>query len=505
MRKRRIFLWIVPLSLVSLVLFQLTQSPKAESCAILHVTVIDVTGGEPALNQTVLITANRIIAMGETGQIIVPPGANVIDATGKFLIPGLWDMHVHILQRERHKEFFPLLIANGVTGIRDMGSPPDQIEAIKRLRKQIEEGDVLGPRIVAAGPMVDGPNPMFPELSVAVSNEAEARQTVRDLQSSGADFIKVYSLLPRSAYFALADEAKQRNIPFAGHVPESVSALEASDAGQRSIEHLSGVRLACSANETELRQKLVEARSKSDASLLYQALRYVYAKSRETYSEEKADALFARFVANDTWQVPTLVVARFVAQANSNPGEKTDVLQSNEMMNHNACAKGLTQDEFESVSTSAQSGFDLVIAMKRAGVKFMAGTDAPNPFVTPGPSLHDELELLVQAGFTPLEALQSATRNPAEYLGRLDRLGTIEEGKLADLVLLDANPIEDIRNARKIWAVVLNGKILLRPQLDELSLRDADQRRSGEFLKRHYGQVFVCFPAGDCPCRRGHR
>jgi len=471
----RISVWFLTLSLLGLFLFQSTQAPQSTPLVILHVTVIDATGAGAAPDQTVVIKGDRISALGKTGEIVVPPDANVIDASGKFLIPGLWDMHVHALRDLRAKQFFPLLVANGVTGIRDMGSPPGQLEAIKRLREQVEEGSVLGPRIVAAGPLVDGPNPMFPDLSIAVSNEIEARQAVRDLQSSGADFIKVYSLLKRDSYFTLADEAKQLDIPFAGHVPESVSAFEASDAGQRSIEHLSGVRLACSTSEAELRQELDEARARSDASLLYRALRHVYAKSKATYSTEKAQALFARFVANDTWQVPTLVVARFVAQVNSDPGEKTG-LQSNQMTKISTYYNELTEDEFESVSTSAQNAFDLVVSMKRAGVKFMAGTDAPNPFVIPGSSLDDELELLVQAGFTPLEALQCATRNPAEYLGMVGLLGTVDQGKIADLVLLDANPLEDIRNTRKISAVVVNGKILLRPQLDEMLLRDAVKR-----------------------------
>lgn len=476
---KRLYFWFLPFALFALVLLQSKQAAQENPLVILHVTVIDGTGAEAALDQTVVIKGDRITALGEAGEIAIPTDASMVDATGKFLIPGLWDMHVHTLQEGRPKLFFPLFIANGVTGVRDMGSPLSDLEAVTRLRKQIDGGKLLGPRIVAAGPLVDGPTPMFPELSIAVSNEKEARQVVDDLQSGGADFIKVYSLLPRAAYSAVSDEAKRRNIPFAGHVPESVSALEASDARQRSIEHLSGVRLACSTSEAELRQELIEARAKSDASLLYRVLRHVYAKSKETYSEEKAEALFSRFVANDTWQVPTLVVARFLAQIDTNfkqdPGP---VLRSSKRLKNDPCVKELTADEIESVSTSTQNAFDLVQAMRRAGVKFMAGTDAPNPFVVPGRSLHDELELLVRAGFTPLEALQCATRNPAEYLGRLNTLGTIEKGKTADLVLLNANPLEDIGNTRKIWAVIVNGKILLRPQLDEMLSRDAANESS---------------------------
>lgn len=475
---KRQSLWFLTLSLLGLMLLQPARAPQPEPLVILHVTVIDVSGAEAEPDQTVVIKGERITALGNAGEVSIPKGASIVDATGKFLIPGLWDMHVHTLQEGRPKLFFPLFIANGITGVRDMGSSPSELESVTMLREQIDGGKLLGPRMVAAGPLVDGPSPMFPELSIAASNETEARQAVEDLQNAGADFIKVYSLLPRVAYFALADEAKRRNIPFAGHVPESVSALEASDAGQRSIEHLSGVRVACSTSEAELRQELIEARAKSDASLLYRVLRYVYAKSKETYSEEKAESLFSRFVANDTWQVPTLVVARFLAQIDTDPKQGPgQALRSSEGLKNDRRLE-LTKDEFESVSTSTQNAFDLVIAMMRVGVRFMAGTDAPNPLVVPGRSLHDELELLVQAGFTPLEALQCATRNPAEYLGRLATLGTVEKGKMADLVLLDANPLENISNTRKIRAVIVNGQILLRPQLDEMLFREAANESS---------------------------
>jgi imidazolonepropionase-like amidohydrolase len=470
---KRLSLWFLAFSLFGAVLLQSKQAAQEPSLVIIHVTIIDGTGADSALDQTVVIRGNRITAVGMAGEVSISKGASVVDATGKFLIPGLWDMHVHALQGGRPKLFFPLFIANGVTGVRDMGGPLGDFEEVSRLRKEIDAGQLQGPRIVAAGPLVDGPNPMFPEFSIAVSNQTGARQAVRDLKGAKADFIKVYTLLPRAAYFAIADEAKLRNIPFAGHVPESVSAFEASDAGQRSIEHLSGVRLACSTSETELRQELIEARTKSNPSLLYRALRHVYVKSKETYLEEKAEALFARFVTNNTWQVPTLVVARFVAQINANPKQYVQALRSSQRPKNNRSLNEVTSDELESVSTTAENAFDLVNAMNRAGVKFMAGTDVPNPFVVPGRSLHDELELLVQAGFTPLEALQSATRNPAEYLGRLDTIGTVEKEKIADLVLLDANPLEDISNSRKIWAVIVNGKILPRAQLDEMLSRDA--------------------------------
>ena len=470
---KRLSIWFALFLVFGLGISLSSQELRREALVILHVTVIDATGADAAPDQTVVITGGRISAMGKSGAVTLPDNAKMVDATGKFLIPGLWDMHVHTLQKGRPELFFPLLLASGVTGVRDPGSPFSELHDVRRLREQIEEGELLGPRIVASGPLVDGPNPMFPKLSIAVTSEAEARQVVSALKSGGADFIKVYQLLTRDAYFAIADEANRRNIPFAGHVPDSVSAAEASNAGQRSIEHLSGIRLACSTSEDELRKELIEARAKSDASLLYRALRRVYTKSLETYSEEKAEALFARFVANDTWQVPTLEVARFVAQLNKSEAAADTTQRTIPALHSRKKLKDLTADELESVSSNTENAFNLVRAMRRAGVKFMAGTDAPNPFVIPGQSLHDELELLVQAGFTPMEALQSATRNPAEYLERLDTLGTVEQGKIADLLLLDGNPLEDINNTRQISAIILRGKLLTKPKLEEMSLKAA--------------------------------
>lgn len=234
---KRLSLWFLLFSLFGAAVPLSTRQPAPTLLAIIHVTVIDATGAEAAPDQTVIIKGDRISSMGKTGEVAIPNDASTVDASGKFLIPGLWDMHVHTLQEGRPELFFPLFIASGVTGVRDMGSPPHELRGIRRLREQIEEGKLLGPRIVAAGPLVDGPSPMFPELSIAVASETEARQVVNDLTSGGADFIKVYSLLTRDSYFAVADEARRRDIPFAGHGPESVSAAEASDAGQGSIEH----------------------------------------------------------------------------------------------------------------------------------------------------------------------------------------------------------------------------------------------------------------------------
>ncbi len=229
----------VAMLLFTCVVFAQTNNANA-TFVFTHVTVIDVTGMPSKSDMTVIVAGNRIEAIGKTGKVKTPKDAQIIDATGKYLIPGLWDMHVHTLSNERRETFFPLFIANGVTGVRDMGTSTP-LEQVNQFRREIADGTRLGPRIVTAGPIVDGPKPVNPTISIGVANEIEARRAVRLLKQQGADFIKVYSTLPREAYFAIVDEAKKQGLAFAGHVPLSVTAAEASNAGQKSMEHMFGV------------------------------------------------------------------------------------------------------------------------------------------------------------------------------------------------------------------------------------------------------------------------
>jgi len=431
-----------------------------------HVTLIDATGAEAKPDMTVVIRDGRIAALGRSGKIRLAKSAQVIDASCKFLIPGLWDMHVHEWNKEA---FFPLFIANGVIGVRDMFAP---LPPIKQWRAEVAAGTTIGPQIVAAGIILDGPNPACAPCSIAVGNAAEGRKAVLKVKEMGSDFIKVYSMLPRDAYFAIAGEAKRQNMVFAGHVSEFGSAGEASDAGQKSIEHLTGVLVACSAKEEELRKEN-EARLRADG-FRGDTMTLEQSRALDSFDAKQAAALFARFKRNGTWMCPTLSVLRaqaFIGDADFRNDLRLKYIQ-------NFLRKQFWDDGFGFSSRTAednaraqrvfQKQLELVGMMKRAGVDFIAGTDTANPYVFPGFSLHDELALLVQAGFTPMEALQAATRDPARYLGRLDSVGTIEKGKIADLVLLDANPLAEIGNTRKINAVVVGGTLITKPELDKM-------------------------------------
>lgn len=431
-----------------------------------HVTVIDVTHGRAKSHMTVMTEGEHIVALRRDGKIKVPPGAQIIDATGKYLIPGLWDMHVH----EWNKEvFFPLFIANGITGVRDMFSP---LPPIKQWRAEIAAGTTVGPHIFAAGIFVDGPYPFCKPCTIAVSNAEEGRNAVLKVKKMGADFVKVYNMIPRDAYFAIVTEAKRQHMVFAGHVPEFVTAWEASDAGQKSIEHLMGILVACSAKEAQLRKeneaKLRAEGIRADTAMNEQAA------ALESFDEKKAAALFNRFVRNGTWMCPTLSVLRAVAFSGdadfrNDPRIKYIPAFLKQQFWEDAFGWKEHTPEFNAQAKRVfQKQLEVVGMMNRAGVGLIAGTDTANPYVFPGFSLHDELALLVQAGLTPAEALRTATINPARYFGIEKSVGTIERGKIADLVLLDADPLTDINNTRKIDAVIVGGKYLPKKTLQKM-------------------------------------
>jgi imidazolonepropionase-like amidohydrolase len=412
-----------------------------------NVTVIDTTGGLALAHRTVTVRDGKIEDVTDSAMGASHSKKTLhVNGTGKFLIPGLWDMHVHMVFGDWFpygKEItLPLFIANGVTGVRDMGG---ELEVLQQWRKEIESGTLIGPRMW---------------ISVAIKSPEDGRRAVDDLKRRGADFIKLQSLIPRDAVFSIADEARKQNITFVGHVPDSVRASEASNAGQKSFEHLIGIFEGSSPLEDEFIKG-----SKTEGRFL------------STYDPARASSLFALLAKNHTWQCPTLVWER-----GGNLIELTDFAHDPRAKYVPAYWKDVTWKRFTeeivhdfNTDDSAtrrrfvEKELEVVNAMHRAGVPFLAGTDTPpGVYIFPGFSLHEELQRFVAAGFTPLEALQTATLNPARFLGMEDRLGTVEKGKLADLVLLDANPLEDIRNTQKIAAVVVNGRYFSRSDLDRM-------------------------------------
>ena len=448
------------------------------SIAITHVTVIDTAGGPPQADATLLMSGARISAVGPPSSLVIPRGAKVLDATGKFLIPGLADMHLHLTGAGEpggsHEFFFPLLIANGVTTVRDMGG---KVEYLKALRAEVDSGKRLGPQIFFTGPYLDGDPPGY-QPSIVVHNAAEARQAVAQLKQQGVDLIKVQSRLSRDAYFAIAKECRAQQIRFVGHVPDSVSAFEAAEAGQASIEHLTGILLAASSKEDELRREQLAPSPPNEAvDITLQKSRNWQRSLLDSASPEKTQALLRDFASQHTAQVPTfpiLVRIGFLTPATDLPGDdpRLRYLTSEEHKIWEQTRKSRLEHrgppDFALREEIIRRSLEIVGKMNAAGIPIMAGTDAAALNVFPGFSLHEDLEFLVRAGLTPLQALQAATLRPAEFLGLRGEQGAIAAGQRADLVLLDANPLENIRNTQQIRAVVLHGKLLERRDLDAL-------------------------------------
>ena len=399
------------------------------SIAILNVTVIDVTGGGRQSGLTVLTRGQEIVDVGPN--VSVPGGAVRVDGRGKFLIPGLWDMHAH--HQGTGAASVDLFVANGVVGTRDMGA---DLDFILPLRNRIRRGEVLGPEILATGPILDDRPSHWP-FRRRVRNAEEGRTAVRDLRSRGADFIKVHDGTPREVFFAMADEAIKAGLPVVGHVPNNVTVEEAVEAGIRSIEHLANYRVLneCSTNPP--------------------------------HQQIACDERFDRLAARRVWQTPTMTFFQLIPQMFTGKPLPYAEYASDELLamtRQNVKESKLDERALSFFRTNNQTSLKAIGRMFSRGVSFLAACDG----LVPGFCLHDELEWMTRAGLSPIQALQTATVNPAAFLARETTQGTVAAGKRADLVLLDADPAADIRNTRRIAAVVVRGRLVARPELDRI-------------------------------------
>lgn len=410
--------------------------------AITHVSVVDGRAPTVLADRTVLVRGNRIVAEGPADGIRVASGTHVIDGRGAFLIPGLWDMHVHTVMPGGAR-VLPLYLANGVTGVRDMAG---DWATLSRWRREIRAGTRVGPRMVASGPYLEGGDVPIPHLLVAKPEDAQP--AVDSLIALGVDFIKVHSQLDRERYFAIARAARARGIAFAGHVPRSVTTIEASDAGQRSIEHLLTIPNQCTPEE-----------------VVALAPRFPVQSALGRCETGSLDETFAHLVKNGTYVVPTLVAAVEVARwpERDLPGDEFGAYLPDSLRDYVASIFPMPDDvppgaDAVGLALLAKR-IAIVGALRRAGVPIMAGTDAPLRNSPPGFGLHEELRMMTEGGLTPFEALSSATIVPARFLGAADSLGTVEAGRIADLVLLEADPLVDIANARRVRSVFADGRL----------------------------------------------
>lgn len=436
-----------------------TQDSSALPLAITHVTVIDATGAPPKSDHTVVITGERITSVGPATVARIPAGARVVDGRGKYLIPGLWDLHVHV--PFDGPDVLPVFVANGVTGIRELGRAIPEIE---KIRAAGAAGTLLIPKIVASGNMIEAAemkalfgqsavpaiDALFDQDRIYVATAEEARQTVRRLAQLEPDLLKLHHTMHRDVYFAVLDEARRAGLTVAGHYPSgaNISLRELADAGQHSVEHLNFgsapadfAKLAPAEQRallTHVRERgvvLVPTLGIGAAAKRYQSAGSVAARMALAHKDPRA-----RYVSPllwQTWEVLLGIDEKFEAEA---------------------AATGWDE----------QAQLDLLRALYHAGVPVLSGTDFMEPFLFPGTSLHEELvELVRQVGMTPYQVLQGATRQAAQAVGLQDSYGTVQAGKVADLVLLDADPLASIENIRRIDAVVRAGRLLDRVALDK--------------------------------------
>jgi imidazolonepropionase-like amidohydrolase len=449
------------LSFLVLALWGSALRAQAQQLTLMHANVVDVVSGTVHPNQMLVIKGNRIIQVGPFTKVR-PQVGRVVDATGQYLIPGLWDMHTHLYfdgtANAGTDLILPLLVANGVTGIRDMGS---ELDSILRARDTVASHRVLGPRMVVSGPMLDGPKSPY-KAALPIATPEAGRQAVDLLKARGVDFIKIQSLVPRAAYLAIAEEAHKVGLPFEGHVPDGVRATEAVAAGQRSFEHLIGIFEASSTVE----DSYVGGSEKSPGRFL------------ATYDPAHETRIIQLLAAHhEVWQCPTLFWERGQWLVDSIDWHQDAALP---YAGHSWVAQRWPRSQqgimrtLDTEPRAVRARFvayelDLVRKLHAAKVGFLAGTDMPAGVdLIPGISLHLELQRFVAAGFTPLQALQTATLNPAKFYNKTQDFGTVQAGRLADLVLLSANPLVDIANTQRIVGVIADGQYLSRQALTEL-------------------------------------
>jgi imidazolonepropionase-like amidohydrolase len=418
-----------------------SHAQPASSVVIRHAAVVDVATGRILRDHAVLVRGDRIERVGADAAVSAGLTAAVrqIDAKGRYLLPGLWDMHVHALWDPIvTTTVLPLLITQGVTGIRDMGGT---LDVLHLARAGVAEGRMPSPRLVAAGPMLDGPEPVDPSISIAVGTEGAAVAAVARLANAHVDFVKVYTLLPAPAFRAVIAEAARHGLPVSGHVPADVSPVAAANAGMHSIEHM----------RAELGGYCTRA------------------------TEAACEPAIAAFRTHGTWQVPTLGVRRARAYLDD-PAWATDVRLADEPRKLRetwlAARRARVRQKGEAGFRTMRREFDderwLAGHLHRRGVRLLAGSDAGADFSFHGYGLHDELAQLVQAGLSPLEALRAATVDAAAFLGRPGLTGQVRAGAEADLVLVDDDPLVSVANARRIHAVMTRGRWLPRSDLDRI-------------------------------------
>lgn len=447
---------------------------------IQNITTIDPTEGQKE-NQTVIIKDGKILKIAPTAELKLSPSNQIIDGGGKYMIPGLWDSHVHFAYIEAlAPRMFDMFLTYGITGVRDTGG---EISFVRQWKDASLANPTGAPRVMIAGPLLDGmPNvydgsdPGHPPLSVGSGSVEAVATLIGKLDSIGVDFLKAYEMLTPEQFTMVMKIAKEKGYKVTGHVPLSMDVTGASNAGLNSMEHMRNLELSCASNADELLKQrkamLAKGKNKPGGELRSS----IHAAQRETavknYDEKKADEIIQTLLRNQTWQIPTLALNTGQTR---NPYGQPEWQESFELLPDTI--RDEWKGELDGASNMEAPPFrqqytqwmlNMAGKIHKAGVPMMAGTDTPIGFLTPGLSLHEELIVLVESGLTPAEALKTATINPARYFNLENELGSIKETMWADLVILTANPLENIKNTQRIEAVVKQGKYYDREALNQI-------------------------------------
>lgn len=465
---------LIALSLMATVACDDDKSAARDLIRISKIAVVDVEAGTVETVQDVYVRDGRIVWVGPSGTSTLPEAGRQLNGAGLFLMPGLWDSHVHVFSAESEPDFaLPLYILNGVTSIRDMGALIS-LEEQREVNAAIASGDRIGPRIINAGAMIDGPPGSWPGQMVAATPEG-GRARVREAAQRGWTSVKAYSLLDKETYSAIADEANELGLPLYGHVPEGVTLNDAIDAGQDVIEHFGRVTKACSTKEQEMIDGARNALASDDP---FQALMTAMATHTlttfETWDASRCGEIVRALADAQVAIAPTLMVSDFCLgndPAPDDPRMQTVPFSIRAQWGEPDFRRAaMTEDLLAVAPAAVRQDWKTFKMAHEAGVTMLASSDAAflNPFLFHGATLIDELERYVQIGLTPRESLATATINPARLFGEVDELGSVAAGQRANLVLLRANPLEDISAVRELEAVIADGRVFNRTRLDEM-------------------------------------
>ncbi len=461
----------------------------APPLAIIDVNVVDVVKGEVRSHQTVLIAGGRITAAAASDTVNIPAQAVRINGVGRYLMPGLWDMHIHLRSNQVNPDaplvdenaaLLDLFLPNGVVGVREMGG--DLADSVYRWRDEIRAGKRIGPRILTAGRKIDGEPPSW-NGSLGVKTPEAAREAVRQLKQSGADFVKVYfSNVTVEVLSAVVDEAHKNDLKVVGHLAGNLAIQTVIGIGQDGIEH---AQYLIAGKREDAEQLSRESAARKDTPTAMDSRETL---ARRFYLEDakEEERLYQDMAHKQVWVTPTLTVSmRVRLELGERDFDSDDrkrflfpaIWDSWDLkLGRRKPPAGDTRKIYVEAN---KRDHQATLAAHKAGVRMLAGTDCGvnNNYMVPGWSLHEELENLVKAGLTPLDALQMATINAARWRGAEATEGTVEKGKTADLVLLRSNPLEIIRHTREIESVFAAGKYYSRSDLDGM-LRQAEDHAS---------------------------